>query len=348
MKGILPYLLLLLALVLFVTYLYRNASRYEQLLDFSLGSLLLLVGLALTTIVGLGGVNYLFVRALYVPLDLNEAIGLSAITTLANLLPFSGGIVAKSVYLKQRYNLSYTDFVSGTVALYVLFVATDGFLGLLMLAWAAIRVQAMPSLILLTGFFAMAGSGLLFLLPLELSILPRKWNRRFSNLMNGWQLLKRHRAVLTGLIAVHVGVTVINAGRLWVAFHALSQDVSFSQSLIFSAASILTQLVTITPGGLGVREGIVAAVASFHGIAPDISILAVALDRLVATTIVIGVGAFYSYILGRQALMPASVEHLGEEVPATYLEESGSSPESIGDQTTKEYSTSSRDELSCK
>lgn len=345
LRRVSPYIFALVAVIVLAYYLLTKAEFYGSLLRFSLWSLLALIGLVLGTILGLGIANYSFIRSLRVPISLHEAIGLSVITSFANHLPFSGGIVAKSVYLKQRYRLRYTDFLSGTVALYVLFVATDGFIALFMLAWSTIARHGMPPLILLIGFSAMAGSSLLFLIPWDLSFLPDRWNNRFSNLMHGWQLLKQRGAVLLSLIAVHIAVTVINAGRLWIAFHALSQDVSLGQSLIFSAASILTQLVTITPGGLGVREGIVAAVASFHGIAPDISIIAVAMDRLVATTIVLGLGAFYSYIIGRRLMMPASVEQLGEEVPSASPAESALDLKSLSDQTTAEDETPRSEEL---
>jgi hypothetical protein len=128
-KSYLPYILSVAALLVFIAYLYRNAGRYQQLLDLSASSLFLLLGLVLTFISGNGLTNYVFYRGLGLPLTFNEGIGLAAVNTLANQFPFAGGMIAKGVYLKQRYKLTYTRFLSATLALYVCFVAANGVVG---------------------------------------------------------------------------------------------------------------------------------------------------------------------------------------------------------------------------
>jgi uncharacterized protein (TIRG00374 family) len=67
--------------------------------------------------------------------------------------------------------------------------------------------------------------------------------------------------------------------------------------MLFSAATVLTQLVSIAPGGLGIREAVVAGVAASLGFDAGISVVAVALDRGVAMVVVIALGTIYTYIL---------------------------------------------------
>jgi uncharacterized protein (TIRG00374 family) len=90
------------------------------------------------------------------------------------------------------------------------------------------------------------------------------------------------------------------AGRLWIAFHALSQGVTLDQCILFSSAAILTRLVSIAPGGLGVREAIVTSVASALGFDAGVSLVAVIIDRLVETVVVITLGIVYTYTLGKK------------------------------------------------
>jgi uncharacterized protein (TIRG00374 family) len=93
------------------------------------------------------------------------------------------------------------------------------------------------------------------------------------------------------------------AARFWIAFHALSQEVTWAQCLLFSAATVLTRLANIVPGGLGVREGIVAGVAVILGFQVDASIAAVGLDRLIATVVIVALGVPYTYILSKNATL---------------------------------------------
>jgi len=77
-----------------------------------------------------------------------------------------------------------------------------------------------------------------------------------------------------------------------------SQNVTMSQTLLFASAFILTQLVSVAPGGFGVRQAIVTAVATTLGFDPGVSLVAVGLDRLVITIVII-TGWISTIILGK-------------------------------------------------
>lgn len=79
----------------------------------------------------------------------------------------------------------------------------------------------------------------------------------------------------------------------------LSQEVAFAHCVLFSAATVLTRLVSIAPGGIGVREALVAAVATTLGFDPVISMVVAGLDRLLETFITVVLGVIYSYILSK-------------------------------------------------
>jgi uncharacterized membrane protein YbhN (UPF0104 family) len=300
LKRYSPYILSIAVLLALIFYLHGNADRYQQLLDLSAGSLLLLAGLVLVFAFSKGLINYFFYRGLGVYLTLNEGIGLAAVNTLANQLPFAGGLIAKGVYLKQRHELAYTRFLSATLALYVCFVAANGAIGIAVLVyWKLVHQATVPTLLIL-GFSCMAASIFLLWLPIDFSFISGKWGQRLAQLMDGWQVLSQNWPMVGRLIGLQVFVTLLFAGRFWIAFHALSQDVTLAQCVLFSSANILTTLVTITPGGLGVREGIVAGVASLLGFEASVSVVAVGIDRLVSTLVIIALGAVYTYVLSKK------------------------------------------------
>ena len=314
LRAYLPYVLSVGALSIFVVYLWQNVDRYQKLLNFSFDTLLSLVGLAFVFALVNGSINYFFYRALDVFLTFNESIGLAAVNTLANQLPFAGGLVAKGIYLKQRHQLAYTHFLSATMALYVCFVAVNGAVALMILGYWALGSGVRVPLALILGFSGMMASVASLWFPMDVLFLPGKIGKRLMKLAEGWRVLSENVYLVGVMTGFQILMTLVFAARLWIAFHALSQDVTYAQCLLFSSATVLTRLVNIAPGGLGVREGIVAGVASLLGFEAGVSAVAVGLDRLVATSVVIVLGAIYTYILSKKVTdaEPADAMSLGE------------------------------------
>jgi uncharacterized membrane protein YbhN (UPF0104 family) len=304
-KNVLPYLLTIAALAIFAFYLYHNAEQYQALLALTPTVIFSLLGLTLLFTFTNGLINYLFYRGLGVPLTLNEAIGLAAINTLANQLPFAGGMVSKGVYLKQRYQLTYTRYFSATTALYLCFVAANGLMGLLLLLYHWLVHQSSTPIILWLGFAAMTSTILWLWIPLDVKWIPKKWQGALSKVLNGWQVLSQNWPLVAQLVTVQLLMTILFATRLWIAFTAISQEVRLSQCLLFASATILTRLVSISPGSLGIREGIVAAMAALLGIAPSLSVVAVALDRLISLFLIIAIGTVYTFILSKWLVQTA-------------------------------------------
>jgi uncharacterized membrane protein YbhN (UPF0104 family) len=284
----------------FAVYVYRNADQLRELLQVSAAGLAIMFALCLAFPL-LGGLQnaYLY-RSLGADVSNQDGFYLTAISTLANQLPISGGIISKGLYLKTQHNLSYTRFLSSTVALFACFVAVGGVIGTGVLTyWLVLHRTQAPS-ILWFAFGIMACGILIFWLPLDRIRGPAKIRSRIHQAAEGWGLISGNRLLLLRLVALQGVLIFLLAVRYWLAFRMLSQNVSLSQTLLFASASILTQLVSIAPGGLGVREGIVAAVAAALGFDPGASVVAVGLDRLVATAAVLLTGAVSTWMLGKR------------------------------------------------
>lgn len=302
LRSSLPGLLSVIILLIFFGYLYRNIDRYQELLDLAVGSILLLLGLILIFICIGGLTNYKLYRGLDIPLLLNEGIGLATINTLANQLPFTGGLVAKGFYLKRKYALAYTHFLSATLALYICLVTTSGVVGLIVLGYLRlVDGKTIPTPLVL-GFLGLAMSFTLFWLPFDPSIVSGKWKRRIVQLVQGWRVLSQNRPLIVELVALGLLGIFVMAGRFWVVLHMLSQDITLLQCVLLSSSLILTNLVNITPGALGIREGIVAGVVALLGFDPGVSVVAVGIDRLVALLVIIILGTFYTHMLSKQII----------------------------------------------
>lgn len=299
LRNLLPVIISIAVIIGFAVYLAENADRYKALLDFSVGSLIWLVILTVLGRLCYAGINYILYHLLDAPVTFNESFGLAAINSLANYLPFSGGMIAKGVYLKKRYQLAYTYFLSVTLALYLFFLSANGVTGAVVLAYMRIFEEESISPIVVAGFWVMAGSILFLFLPLHRIPVKESLQVSINRLLQGWLILKRNRRAILGLVVLQVMTTLLYAVRLMIVFQMLSQKVMFEECLLFSAATVLSQLVAFTPGGLGIRELIVAGIASTVQIEPDISVVATGLDRLVETAVILTLGAFYTYTMGK-------------------------------------------------
>lgn len=307
-KKSLPYLLSLLAILIFLGYVFKNAERFRAIFDLSISQLLLMICLATATLVTNGLINLILYKAVGIPMTLNEAIGLAAINTLANQLPFTGGVIAKGVYLKRRHGMTYGRYLSATVAVFVFFVIANGLVGLLAMGYITLTQNIETPIPIVVGFLGMSSGILLFLFPFARLPLVQRWHNRFTQLNEGLQLLKKQKVALIKLLIIQMLSILVFAYRFKLGFEILSQTIPFVYCIIFSSATILTQIVNITPGGVGIREGIVAGLALLLGFDASISVLATALDRLVGTSLITAIGVIYTYLLSKKISHTASIE----------------------------------------
>lgn len=301
LRSIITSVIGVAVVLFFVYYLYANANRYVGLLNLSIPAIVALLLLDIPFPVLNGMQNTLLYRSLGTPdFSYRDGILIAAASTLANQLPLPGGILSKGFYLKQKHNLPYSTFATSTVALFVCFVFLEGFIGLVTLAYLRfIRAMAL-SPVLWIGFAAMAGCILILWLPLDRLRLPGSLQDRIRLALDGWMILSRDPAMVMKSLGLQVIFVLLLALRYRLALSMLSQPVSFSLALLMANASVLTQLVSLAPGGLGVREAIVSAVAVTFGLDVAVTVAAVSLDRLIATIMIFLVGGMSAVLLGRE------------------------------------------------
>jgi len=302
-RSVVPGLLTILILALILRYIHRNADHLKELLNLSTATIAALFCVALALVLFNGLSNYTLFRGLGAKLTLNEGIGLATVNSMANQLTFAtGGLITISVYLKKRFGISYSYFLSAALALYIIAVSANGVMGVLVLGWWIVAARIRVPVILLLGFAAMASSVLLFKLPLQSVVLPTSWKDRLSRLFTGIQTLTENRPLVGKLLCYQFLLVLLYSVQLYISFHTLSQKVSVGQCVLFSAANILTQAISFTPDALGVREAVIGGVATLLGYDFGASVIAVGLSRLVSMPTIITGGSIYAYFLSRKAV----------------------------------------------
>lgn len=298
----LPIILVFIILCIFGYYIYINFDLIIQLFDFSINVIIKLILMSGLSILLNGVANYLLYRQLGIPLSFINSFGLATINTLANYLPFSGGLIAKGVYLKERYNLAYTKYISATGALYLLFISTNGLIGLISLVIILITTGDKPPLVIFMGY------GLMFLcvgflwFPFINKLVPDRWINTVKRINDGWHILRENKLLVIQLAIVQILSVQIMAIRFSLGYALFNQDVPMLSAMLFSSATILTRLVSFVPGGIGVREAIVAFIGLNFGIDLTVSAVAIGFDRLISAVLVLILGLFFSYYMGNDAI----------------------------------------------
>lgn len=284
-------------LVILISYGYHNAHQLGLLLRFSTSSLVLLLFFILASIFISGLINYVFYRNFDIDLSFKEGIGLALINSLGNQLPFVGGMIAKGVYLKKKCEVSYTLYFPATLALYVCYIAISGISGFMGLAYLTVIKTKLFSVPLFVGFACMAGSILVLKFSFRRYLVPKKWKEHAEAAADAWEKLGRNHTLVVKIFCLQFAGIIAMAARFLVVLRMLSQEVGLEHCIIFSSASTLTRIVSLVPGGIGIREGIVAGMSSYFGFEFGVSALAVALDRFVALSVVIIMSILYTRVL---------------------------------------------------
>lgn len=289
-------------ILVFGLYLYINLDKFSDLLKISLLPVVLILVLTFISAIINGLITVYLYKGLGINLSVRDGFFLASVSTLANQLPISGGLAARAYYLKRKHGLSYTKFISSTAALFFCFVSANGFIGALILLYDFYSSENTPSLVLLLGFFFMAGSIFVFWLPVERIPMPIKLRGRLRQAVDGWRIIGKEPVLLGKVLSLQTLLMLLLAYRYKLAFQMLSQTIFISHSILFSSASILTQLVSIAPGGLGVTESIVAGVAALLGFDAGVGAVAVGIDRLISLVMIFTLGGIGLFVLGRQFL----------------------------------------------
>jgi len=196
---------------------------------------------------------------------------------IANLLPLPGSMLVTVRSLSED-GASYRDAISSGAIPGLAWLAITGVIG-----GAAIAVAGSPATgaIVATGGVAV-GIGVTLMFR---SAAPPTGRARLAS----------------AIIAVELGWLATSALRLWLASEALGQHIDLSQALALSVAGAVTVAVGFLPGGLGLRELLVASLSPLIGIPFSTGVLMASVDRLVWLAFLAGVAIWLSASGGRPA-----------------------------------------------
>lgn len=305
-KKLIKTLLILVSLTLFlliVLYLVKNQDRLLLLLKINRHILvyLLFCSLFASLTVAFGFRNLMILFK--VQLKTREWIGLSVTNTMYNyIVPFQGALLIRAQYLKTKYRFEYSKYaaLSGGALL----------IGLLTASFASVILLIIK--FVFTGYFYKSlfiMVCILFSITMVLS--TSLWFIDFKRFKTGWLWLdnllsvffagiaffKKDNSLLLVITMTNLFLYFFMGLRLYFSFKAIEVPAGLLEIVVIQAISVFSMVLPITPGYLGVREGLIGLIAVMLNIRIEDAVLAAALDRVVGMVIIFILGSIYHFIL---------------------------------------------------
>ncbi len=261
---IIKLLISLLVIVFFIYYFINNKENFKIVFSVSASTLLLIFTLYSIHFFlnGLFILNIL--RSFKHKISNCESFYISVFSSFGNyFLPMQGGAVIRSVYLKNTLNFPFSLFISTLYGNYVIIFLVTSIFGLVSLIILDINNSTVP----FPAYFFFGGLflSMLLLIIARFKNFPEKINgfvfinnilRIFKNIIKGWQILSKNKKLLLKLGAIATINFLVMSTIYYLEFNALRIDSSTTKIILYNSLSGASLLISITPGSLGIREGL--------------------------------------------------------------------------------------------
>lgn len=237
-----------------------------------------------------------------ISLPFKEWYGLSVVNTMYNyLLPGRAGIALRALYLKQSYDLSYPEYTSPTIGMYVLNLLVAAFAGILVASGLHIheRLNNVLFLFITLGLFTAMLGIVVLLYMFNPRIIPenRKLLRFLKSVARGIKRFRENSGKVIKLMLLQVLFIFTMGLRLYIVFRFLGIHAGYLPLVLINSLVAFSLVFSITPGNMGIKEGIIGFSHDLLGISFEQAILAAVLDRMVAIILVFGLGLVASRAL---------------------------------------------------
>lgn len=298
MKKLLKYLKIVITIAVLGFFVYYFINNKEDLLKVLSVPILPLVGIMISysIVFYLNGVFIkVILKTFKKKISLIESFYVSVISSLGNyFLPMRGGAVIRSVYLKKNFEFPYEYFVSTLYGYYIIVFLVNAFVGLISLVVISIKygVTSIPLYLFFGGLFV----AMLVLSFVKFPVKKIKGSKNkvldkvlsvIKNILEGWNMIVENKRLLISLIVITLVALVAGIALFYFEFRALSIDASIMNVILYNCLSGVSLLVSITPGSLGIREGIFSITSDILGISNEQIMQLALLDRGVSVIVLV-------------------------------------------------------------
>ncbi|MEM9466031.1 MAG: lysylphosphatidylglycerol synthase domain-containing protein [Actinomycetota bacterium] len=181
----------------------------------------------------------------------------AVVSSAANLLPLPGSLLVTVQTLAER-GATYGGAVAASAVPGIAWIGATGVVGGIAIAVEGSAVLA--ATVIAMGAVALLGAGAMFLATAPAS---------------------GRVPLAAAVLAVEIAWLATSGLRFVLAASAIGLDLTFTQALVLSVAGAASVAIGFVPGGLGVREGLIAALSPLIGLDVDQGLVLGVIDRVV-------------------------------------------------------------------
>lgn len=218
-------------------------------------------------------------------IGIKESYYLSTISRIGNyLLPLRAGAVFRATYLKNKYHFEYTKFLSTLYTYYILLFLLNSIFAIFTLLFK--YLQEGISYPLVSLFFIGIFISMLILIlarkPVQIKGLPKIAEKVFnilSKFITSWDTIVKSKEHFKTLLLLTLGNIVFSGIINYIEFLSMGIKTTFLNIVLYTCLSGVSLLISITPGSIGLREGIFVLTSESIGLSEEQIMQLALLDR---------------------------------------------------------------------
>lgn len=270
---ILKVIALSLTIVLFVFYFLNNQESFERIWDLSFWQLgLILLGQSLVILANT------FILSIIVSfsgkkIPFAESAMVTAYSSVVNFFGFlQGGVGLRGIYLNKYFSVKYRQYFLLTAVQYILLFSLAG----LMIFVGVSFTNDIKNALFLVGLFIISLSAFYFLLRLLRNEKIADLSSRLTNITSIFR--NRRILLITSALVLQLCGSFLAYGA---ALDSIGADITIGGLLIFTGISQFSIVIALTPGAIGIREGLLLIAQSQMLLSANDIIVASTIDRAV-------------------------------------------------------------------
>lgn len=286
-------------LIWLAIYIKNNLGQFGQILRaVAVSDLIALALVALIFLFFQGLILKTILEPFGIELRFREWFGISVATVMGNyIFPFAG-LGIRALYLRNKHQFKYSQFLSITFASYLIEFAVFSLAALFSLIFGYFPSHFIDWKLFL--FFLILLILMLFLAVIpKLPKLPFGFGKVLASAFEGWQKIKQARKIIFRIIYLTLWEFIFFTSILFFAYRALNLNVSFIQSFQVAALSDLAFIIRILPASFGFYEGAIAYFNHLFAITLAQGLTVALLSRLSLIVWAFTLGIIFSYVLLR-------------------------------------------------
>ncbi len=313
-KKALSLLVTLFFIAIFAWYVSANWSRFQEISFVNPWLSALAAVLVMLNLYGMGMLFELAIKPHGVNLSRNEIFGLSALTRFSKqIMPAYLGATIRAVYLKKNYNVSYAKFSSSFLLSNVLQLIISGIIALAIYLFyekTLLNSQPIIAVSLIVLFFLLLIYGpVTYLISFLKSKTQKNNSKIIERLMAASEYFDKLRSqpkLIASIFFWMLIVLAISSATIFSLYHSLGQDMDVLPAIFISALVSWSMVFSITPAGIGVREGLMVVGAGLMSVPIPETLAVSILLRLITFVVVSGLSAYYA-----PRLLNTTISNLG-------------------------------------